>query len=116
MYVIWFGREMFESYSVSYLPSVTGTTITTSTTQAPSMIPGVSPTLRPPTFQQITPTARPPLFSGEVPTARPYCDIPLGVGNMGMVSNNQLSASTSFNFSYEATNARLDGPSAWVPR
>ena len=62
------------------------------------------------------------MFPGETPTPRPYCDIPLGVANPNVVSESQLSASTSFNFSFEATRGRLNavadmnGAGAWIPR
>ena len=70
----------------------------------------------------MTPTARPPLFPGETPTPRPYCDISVGVANPLAVSDSQLSASTSYNFSFEATRGRLNGVAdfigagAWIPR
>ena len=88
----------------------------------PTNTQGPTSTLRPPDFQFVTPTARPPLFAGETPTPRPYCDIPLGVANPLVVSDSQLSASTSYNFSFEATRGRLNGiadvngAGAWIPR
>ena len=88
----------------------------------PVSLPGQTTTLRPPDFQFVTPTVRPTMFPGETPTPRPYCDIPLGVANPNVVSESQLSASTSFNFSFEATRGRLNavadmtGAGAWIPR
>ena len=62
------------------------------------------------------------MYPGETPTPRPYCDIPLGVANPLVVSDSQLSASTSYNFSFEATRGRfngvadINGAGAWIPR
>ncbi|WAQ93429.1 MFGM-like protein [Mya arenaria] len=93
------------------------------TTLAPPIIPGGTPELRPPYHEQVTPTLKPNLHPGESPvTPRKSCDMPLGVTDRQIVSDSQLSASTSFNFSYEATNGRLmQQPSgtnggAWMPR
>ena len=65
----------------------------------PTDVPGPTTTLRPPDFQFVTPSMRPTLFPGETPSPKPYCDIPLGVANPLVVSDSQLSASTSYNFS-----------------
>ncbi|WAR09825.1 MFGM-like protein [Mya arenaria] len=93
------------------------------TTLAPPIIPGGTPALRPPYHEQVTPTLKPTSHTGESPvTPRKSCDMPLGVTDRQIVSDSQLSASTSFNFSYEATNGRLmQQPSgtnggAWMPR
>lgn len=86
------------------------------TTAVPPFVSGLTPTLRPPGFSQVTPTARPPMFSGETPTPRPYCDIPLGVADPLMITDSQMIASTAYNFSYEASNGRLNGAGVWVPR
>ena len=88
----------------------------------PTDVPGPTTTLRPPDFQFVTPSMRPTLFPGETPSPKPYCDIPLGVANPLVVSDSQLSASTSYNFSFEATHGRLNGAAdasgagAWIPR
>ncbi|WAR09835.1 CRAM-like protein [Mya arenaria] len=95
----------------------------TTTTLVPPMLPGGTPELRPPYHEQVTPTLKPTSHPGETTvTPRKSCDIPLGVTDRQIVSDSQLSASTSFNFTFEATNGRLmQQPSgtnggAWMPR
>ncbi|WAR14241.1 HMCT-like protein [Mya arenaria] len=93
------------------------------TTLAPPIIPGGTPALRPPYHEQVTPTLKSTSHPGETTvTPRRSCDIPLGVTDRQIVSDSQLSASTSFNFTFETTNGRLmQQPSgtnggAWMPR
>lgn len=110
------------SLNLTFLLSVATPASEVTSTVSPPFLPGGTPTIRPPNFSEVTPTARPPMFPGETPTPRPYCDIPMGVANSLMISDSQLSASTAYNFSFEAANGRLNkvadgnGAGAWVPR
>lgn len=78
--------------------------------------------MRPSGFQPVTPTVGPTMHPGDTPTPRPYCDEPIGVASPLLIPDNQMSASTAYNYSFEANNGRLmkvadsQGAGAWVPR
>lgn len=101
---------------------LTGTTVAPTTTLAPSLIPEGTPTHRPIDFSPVTPTARPTMYPGDTPTPRPYCDEPMGVASPLIIPDSQMSASTAYNYSFEASNGRLTkgadshGAGAWIPR
>lgn len=86
------------------------------------MLHGGVPTARPPRFPQVTPTIA-KTYPGQA-TISPHkqCDIPIGVADQAVISGSQLTASTAYNFSFEASNGRLmqqaSGPNgaAWLPR
>ncbi|KAL4222951.1 Mucin-5B [Mactra antiquata] len=117
-----YGKDQFDEkcddYAVQVYCDCSITTVNpdVTTTVEPSVVSGLVPTARPSNFPQVTPTARPPHYAGEVPTPRPHCDIPLGVGHSSSVSNNQLTASTVYNYTFEAFNGRLDSTGSWIPR
>ena len=105
--------------SICIVSPVSGTT---TTTVAPSLVSEVTPTNRPIDFKPVTPSVGPTMYPGETPTSRPYCDEPMGVSNPLIIPDNQLTASTAFNYSFEASNGRLTkkadghGAGAWIPR
>ncbi|XP_052248669.1 mucin-5AC-like isoform X9 [Dreissena polymorpha] len=92
------------------------------TTLEPPMLPGGVPTARPPRFPQVTPTIAPTTPGQLTVSPRKECDIPIGVADQTVISGSQLTASTAYNFSFEASNGRLmqqaSGPNgaAWLPR
>ncbi|KAK3611486.1 hypothetical protein CHS0354_039099 [Potamilus streckersoni] len=55
-------------------------------------------------------------------TTHKICDVPMGLSNPFIVSNNQFDASTAYNYSFEAFRGRLyevadiTGGGAWIPR
>lgn len=101
------------------LPSGTSTTTPTA---VPPLIPEGTPTQRPQNFSPVTPSVAPTMFPGDTPTPRPYCDEPMGVASPLMIPDSQMTASTAYNYSFEASNGRLTknadshGAGAWIPR